>query len=100
MAIVEISVIPLGTPTPSVSKYVAASFEVLKLKGSNLEYKLTPMGTVIEGDLDVILPVVRQMHEACFKNGIKRVVTLVEIDDRRDKTATMEDKIQSVLQKL
>jgi len=98
MAIVEVSVIPLGTSTPSVGDYVVASLKVLKKSG--LKYELTPMGTVIEGDLDVILSIIRQMHEACFKNEIKRVVTFIKIDDRRDKTATIEDKVQSVLKKL
>ena len=30
MAIVEVSIVPLGTPTPSVSKYVAKAAQVLE----------------------------------------------------------------------
>ncbi len=98
MAIVEVSIVPLGTNTPSVSQYVAAVLEVLEENG--LKYQLTSMGTIIEGDLDKILEVVRQMHEVPFQKGVKRVVTTIRIDDRRDKQASMEGKVRSVREKL
>jgi len=98
MALVEISIIPLGTSTPSVSEHIAASLKPLQKAG--LKYTITPMGTVIEGDLDTIMDTVRQMHEACFKKDVQRVVTTIKIDDRRDKPATIENKVQSVQEKL
>jgi uncharacterized protein (TIGR00106 family) len=98
MALVEISIIPLGTSTPSVSEYIALSLKFLQKAG--LKYTLTPMGTVIEGNLDTVMNIVRQMHEACFKKDVQRVVTTIKIDDRRDKLATMENKVSSVQKKL
>jgi len=35
------------------------------------------MGTVLEGDLDKVLSMVRQMHESVFEEGVQRVVTIV-----------------------
>ena len=94
MAVVEVSILPLGTGTPSMSRYVA---DVLKvLKESNLKYELTAMGTIIEGDLDEVLKWIRKMHEVPFKEGAKRVVTTIEIDDRRDKELTIEGKVKAV----
>ncbi|MHA1713153.1 MAG: MTH1187 family thiamine-binding protein, partial [Candidatus Ranarchaeia archaeon] len=49
MAIVEVAVIPMGTKTPSVSKYVAKALKVLER--SNVKYEVTSTGTIIEGDL-------------------------------------------------
>ena len=98
MALVEISIIPLGTSTPSVSEHIAMSLKPLHKAG--LKYTITPMGTVIEGDLDTIMDTVRQMHEACFKKDVQRVVTTIKIDDRRDKPVTIENKVQSVKEKL
>ena len=95
MAIVQVSIVPLGTKTTSLSKYVAQALNVLQNQRS-VSYKLTPMGTVLEGDLDEVLSMVRQMHESVFGEGVQRVVTIVNIDDRRDKTVTMEGKISSV----
>ena len=98
MAIMEVSIVPLGTGTPSVSQYVAAVLEVLEKSG--LKYQLTSMGTIIEGDLDEISKVVRQMHEVPFQKEVKRVVTTIRIDDRRDRQASMEGKVRSVREKL
>jgi len=99
MAIVQVSIVPLGTKTTSISSYVARSLKVLQNQKS-VKYKLTPMGTVLEGDLDKALRMVRKMHESVFGKGVQRVVTIVNIDDRRDKKATMESKISSVESKL
>jgi uncharacterized protein (TIGR00106 family) len=99
MAIAEIIITPLGTGTPSLSKYVASAVKVLEQE-KDLKYELTPMGTVVEGDLGKILLVAEKMHEACFDEGVSRVATTVKIDDRRDKTSTMKDKVNSVMRKL
>ena len=99
MAIIEVSIVPIGTPTPSLSDYVARAFAVLQHQKA-LKYELTPMGTIVEGDLDEALKVIRQMHDSVFGEGVRRVVTKITIDDRRDKAATMEDKVSSVKDKL
>lgn len=99
MAIVQLSTVPIGTGTPSISKYVARAFKILEDE-RDVAYQLTPMGTIIEGDLDRVLSIVRRMHESGFGEGVQRVLTTVIIDDRRDKRATMEGKVNSVQQKL
>jgi uncharacterized protein (TIGR00106 family) len=99
MAIVQVSIVPIGTKTTSLSKYVARSLEVLRNQKS-VAFRLTPMGTVLEGNLDKVLGLVRKMHESGFGEGVQRVVTIVNIDDRRDKKATMESKLTSVESKL
>lgn len=98
MAVVFVTVVPLGTATPSVSRYVAGVERVLR--DSGLKHELTGMGTIIEGDLDAILPVLRKMHERPFSEGAMRVSTSIRIDDRRDKKGTIEGKLQSVREKL
>ena len=99
MAVVQISVAPLGTSTPSVSAYVAECVKLVEKSG--LQYQLTPMGTIIEGAIDDILPVLRQMHEVPFNRGAERVSTLIKIDDRRDRGEhTLQGKVDSVLSKM
>ncbi len=95
MAVVEVSVVPIGTATPSLSSYVARCEKVLN-KYKDLKHTLTPMSTVIEGDLDRVLQAIREMHEVPFGSGIMRVSTHINIDDRRDKKLTMEGKIKAV----
>ena len=99
MAIAEISIVPLGTKTPSVSQYVARAVKVLE-KQKDIGYEITAMGTIIEGDLDRVLAVARKMHEETFGDGVSRVVTTVKIDDRRDKAQSMKGKVDSIKKKL
>jgi len=99
MALAEISVIPLGTETPSVSKYVAQAVKVLQQE-EGIKYELTAMGTIVEGELDNILAVAKKMHEAIFGEGVARVVTTITIDDRRDRSSTMGSKLESLRREL
>lgn len=100
MPIMEISIIPLGTQTASVSKYVANSIKVLE-KQKGIKYELTSMGTTIEADsLEKLLNIANKMHNIMFKKNIKRVVTIIKIDDRRDKKTTINSKMCSVQKRL
>jgi uncharacterized protein (TIGR00106 family) len=99
MAIAEVSVVPLGTKSPSVSQYVARVIKVLEQE-EDVKYETTAMGTIIEGDLDRILGVVKKMHEGIFGEGVARVITTIKIDDRRDKAQSMKAKLDSLRKKL
>jgi len=98
--IVEFSVVPIGTESTSVSKYVVEAVKTLKKYG-NLRFQVTPMDTVIEGnDLSKILEAILEAHEAVFKAGAQRVITSIKIDDRRDKKETMDYKVKAVKEKI
>ena len=99
MAIIDISVVPVGTSTPSVSRFVAGAVRILQ-KEPNIKYELTPMNTIIEGDLEQLLALAKKMHDSAFNSGIQRVVTTLRIDERRDKPLTMIGKVEAVKKQL
>ena len=99
MAIVELSIVPVGTQSPSVSQYVARALQVLQGE-KDIKYELTAMGTIIEGDLERLLTLVGKMHQSAFDAGAMRVVTTVKIDERRDKPSSIISKVESVKSKL
>ncbi|MGQ9645078.1 MAG: MTH1187 family thiamine-binding protein [Thermodesulfobacteriota bacterium] len=99
MAILEISVVPIGTGGTGLSHYVADCIKVLS-KEKKVKYELTSMGTNIEGNLGDLIRVALRMHETPFKKGAARVLTTIKIDDRRDKKGTLEGKKKSVKKKL
>ncbi len=94
MAVVELSIVPVGTGSTSISNYVKQAVNIVKEKGLN--YKVTPMGTVIEGDLEEVLDVCRQIHQSVLSSDVKRLVTTIRIDDRKDKELTMDSKVSAV----
>lgn len=95
MAIIDISIVPVGTSTPSVSRFIAGAVRILKNE-PGIKYELTAMNTIIEGDLDNLLALAQRMHRSAFDAGAKRVVTTLRIDERRDKPLTIEGKIKAV----
>ncbi|MBN2644689.1 MAG: MTH1187 family thiamine-binding protein [Desulfuromonadaceae bacterium] len=98
MAVVQISCTPLGEGNGGLSKFVAGCLKLVQESG--LTYQLTPMGTILEGELDEIFALVRKMHESPFNAGALRVSTLIKIDDRRDREHTMAGKMRSVQERL
>ncbi len=97
MPMAEITIVPVGVGA-SVSDYVAEALKIVERSG--LKYRLTPTSTVVEGDLDELFRVMKEMHESPFRKGAPRVVTIIKIDDRRDKPITMEYKVRVVEEKL
>jgi uncharacterized protein (TIGR00106 family) len=95
MAIVQVTVVPLGTAGPSLSRYVREVLAVLE-RHPEVKAHVGPNGTALEGELDVLWPVVREMHEAPFAAGVQRVMTLLNVDDRRDKSTSIEGKLAAV----
>ncbi|EGQ1775132.1 hypothetical protein DDG56_00135 [Staphylococcus pseudintermedius] len=98
MAIVDVVVIPVGTEGPSVSQYIAeiqTKLDEFKQEGK-IDYQLTPMNTLIEGELADLFEVIQAIHELPFNKGLDRVCTNIRIDDRRDKQRKMNDKLDSV----
>lgn len=93
-AVVEVKVVPLGTHHPSISSIIQESLGPVEMTGLN--YRLTPTSTVIEGDLDQVLDLIRKMHEAPFATGIARVLTTITIDERRDKENRMQNMVEAV----
>lgn len=99
MAIAEVTIIPLGTGSTSVSQYVA-DIEKLLAKQEGVTHELTSMSTIIEGPIDRLFEVIRVLHEVPFDNGAARVSTSIKIDDRRDKPSSMAQKLKSVAEKM
>ncbi len=95
MAIMEISVVPLGLGDTSVGDFVADVIRYLQSEG--IPYELTDMGTLINGHSARLLKVAQVLHELPFDRGVMRVVTHITIDDRRDKEVHLQDKVKSVL---
>ena len=98
MAIAAVSITPIGEGV-SVSRFVAAAQEVLRDQ-DRVQHRLDPMFTTLEGELAHIYALIQAMQEAVFAAGARRVSTVIKIDDRRDRSVRMQEKLDSVEAKL
>ncbi len=96
MVLLEFSMSPFGKGE-SLSPYVSRILDVVDKSG--IRYKLTPMGTILEGEWEDVMLVVTN----CFKELEKdcnRISTNIRIDYRKGTSSRMQQKINSIETKL
>jgi uncharacterized protein (TIGR00106 family) len=92
----EFSVVPLGKGE-SVSQYVAECIRIVESSG--IEYRINPMGTVLEGEYDQVMPIIRACHMRVMELS-DRVITSIKIDDRKGRKDMLDRKVRSVEKRL
>jgi uncharacterized protein (TIGR00106 family) len=96
MVLLEVSMSPLGKGE-SVGKYVARSLEIIDQSG--VDYRLNPMGTVLEGEWDEVMAVVKQCYERMRKD-CNRISCSIKIDYRKGAAGRLDSKVASVNNRL
>lgn len=94
--LLEFSMSPLGKGE-SVSEQVAASLRIIDESG--IDYRLNPMGTVLEGEWEQVMGVVKQCFDEMSRT-CDRVTCTMKMDWRRGATGRLESKIASVEKRL
>lgn len=96
MVLLEFSMTPLDKGE-SVGEYVARSLDIIDKSG--LPYRLNPMGTVVEGEFDQVMGVVKRCFER-MSLDCNRISTTIKIDYRKGKSGRLDSKIESVKKRL
>lgn len=92
---VQFSIMPISG-TPHLGEAIAKAVAIID--DSGLEYRLTPMATLIKGEWKDVMKVVKKCHDAVRKD-YDRVTTQIKIDDFKDHDIAFDDKIHSVEEK-
>ena len=95
--IADLTVLPIGVGV-SLSKYIAACEKVIDDAG--LDKRLHSYGTNIEGEWDDVFAAVKRCHEVLHEMGVPRVSCVIKAGTRTDRAQSMDDKVQSVEDKL
>jgi len=96
MLLVEVSMSPFGKGE-SVGKYVARSLDIIDRSG--VDYRLNPMGTVIEGEWDEVFAVIKR----CFtrmSRDCNRISISIRADYRKGARGRLTGKVQSIERRL
>ncbi|MBI1818872.1 MAG: MTH1187 family thiamine-binding protein [Nitrospirae bacterium] len=96
MVLLEFSMSPLDKGE-SVGEYVSRSLKIIDESG--LDYRLNPMGTVIEGEWDDVFDIVKKCYQEMAKD-CTRISTIIKVDYRKGKKGRLKSKIDSIEQKL
>ncbi|HEY2412936.1 MAG TPA: MTH1187 family thiamine-binding protein [Pirellulaceae bacterium] len=96
MVLLEFSMSPLEKGA-SVGEYVARSLKIID--DSGLDYRLHAMGTIVEGEIDEVLGVLKQCLDAMAAD-CDRITCTAKLDYRRGYKGRLETKVDSVEQKL
>jgi uncharacterized protein (TIGR00106 family) len=96
MVLLEMSIAPLGQGE-SVSRYVADCVRLIDASG--LDYELHSMGTIVEGELEQVLDLMRRCIEHTAQH-CDRVSCSAKLDFRRGHRGRLKSKVVSVEQKL
>jgi uncharacterized protein (TIGR00106 family) len=96
MVLLEFSMSPLGKGE-SVSQYVARSLDIIDKSG--VDYRLNPMGTVLEGEWDEVMAVVKKCYMRMRKD-CNRISCSIKIDYRKGPKGRLAGKVSSVEQQL
>ena len=96
MVLLEFSMSPLGKGE-SVGKFVSRSLDIVDTSG--VAYRLNPMGTVLEGDWDEVIDVVKQCYERMRKD-CGRISCSIKVDYRKGAKGRLNGKVASVERRL
>jgi uncharacterized protein (TIGR00106 family) len=96
MVLLEFSMSPLEKG-PSVGEYVARSLKIID--DSGLDYRLHAMGTIIEGEVDEVLGVLKKCLQA-MATDCERITCTAKLDYRRGYSGRLNAKVASVEEKL
>ncbi len=96
MVLLEFSMYPLDKGE-SLSSYVARSLEIVDASG--LQYRCHAMGTVMEGEYDEVMAVVRKCFERMAED-CGRIECSIKFDFRRGRSGGLQQKVASLEEKL
>lgn len=68
------------------------------IKSTGVKYFVSPMETTMEGDIDILLNIVKKAQDICVKEGAKRVISIVKIDYKPD-GVTIDEKMNKYISK-
>jgi uncharacterized protein YqgV (UPF0045/DUF77 family) len=86
---VAIQIVPISKehPYPIIDKAIAV------IHNSGMEYRVGAMETVIEGEYDKIMSVVKEAQQACLDAGADEIVVTMKVHAKRNGDVSWDEKL-------
>ena len=79
---------------PSDKVYAVVDEAIAVIHQSGLKYRVCPFETVIEGNYDEVMAVVRRAQEVCFQAGAGQLLVYIKMQIKKDADVRIEDKME------
>ncbi|ASB50868.1 thiamine-binding protein [Alkalitalea saponilacus] len=86
---VAVQVIPVA---PNHDLYEIVDQAISVIINSGVKYQVTPFETVMEGDYNQLMEIVKQVQEVCYTAGADKIICFIKIESSRDNAVLIEDK--------
>lgn len=63
------------------------------IQNSGLKYQVCPFETVMEGNYDEIMEVIKKVQEVCYSEGTEKMMTYIKIQSNSETDVTIGDKM-------
>lgn len=87
---VAVQVLPTSK---SFDAYAVVDEAIAIINDSGVAYRVTPFETVMEGDYDRLMEIVKQVQIACYKAGADKIMCYVKIQSDKHTDVTILDKM-------
>ncbi len=87
---VAVQVLPTSK---SATAYAMVDAAIAIIDNSEVVYRVTPFETVMEGDYDRLMEIVKQVQIACYEAGAENVMCYVKIQSDVSADVTILDKM-------
>ncbi len=75
------------------NSYDLVDCAIAEIEASGLAFKVCPFETVIEGEFDEIMALVKKIHQVLEKNGTEKLMTYIKIQTVFQTDVTIQDKM-------
>lgn len=78
MILAEIQCLPAPAGTPD-DRHAHVEAAIAEIQRAGVHHEVGALGTTLQGEPDVVWPLLRRVHEACLSAGADSAVTIVKV---------------------
>ncbi len=64
------------------------------IKNSGVKYLVCPFETVMEGEYDQLMKIVKDVQDACYHAGAEEIICNIKIQTNKDTKVTIDSKME------
>lgn len=89
---VAIQILPLKSVYTKPLQIIDRAIEIIKRSGLN--HKVCPFETVIEGDYDDVMQLVKDVQDECYRAGAEEVICNLKIHSNMQGNVSIHEKLK------